>query len=322
MRAKRFILTYSQLADSFNRDGLGEHLKSLCPDFECISISVEEHPKTGGHHIHVYLDSGKPTGLTINDPLFFDYCEHHPNIKGIQVTPHKAYRYCTKDGVIIFEEGEPPETPSKTSGDDKWSTIMAASTKEEFLKSAMEHAPRDTVLHFQSLQSFADWKYRDNPEDYSSCEMTCHCEEYPQLTEWVQTNLHSPVQGRPKSLIIWGPSLTGKTLWARSLGKHAYFPGLFMLEGFNADEVQYAVFDDLLNGIHTIPNFKFWLGGQREFVIGDKYMRKQRIKWGKPSILIGNNDPREGVSSQDKLWLEANCIFVEITGTLSEPYLE
>jgi len=92
-----------------------------------------------------------------------------------------------------------------------------------------------------------------------------------------------------------------------------------MLEGFNAKEAQYAIFDDMVDGINSIPNFKAWLGGQAEFIIGDKYMRKQRIEWSKLSILIGNTDPRNGCSDSNLDWLEANCVFFHVTGSLIEP---
>lgn len=122
-----------------------------------------------------------------------------------------------------------------------WKTKVEAGSKEEFLKKAAEVAPLETALHFPALLSYAERKYRDTPEAYVFCEMTCQREQQPELMEWVQTYLRSPHQGRPKSLILWGPTLIGKTLWARSLGTHAYFPGLFMLEGFNATESQYAI---------------------------------------------------------------------------------
>jgi len=168
--------------------------------------------------------------------LFFDFSNTHPNIKPIRLTPYKAYEYVLKDGNIIFHEGTPPKPPSKQNNDDKWHTIMSAQSKEEFLKVASELAPRETCLHFNSLMSYADWKYRDNLDEYSSCEITCHYDKYPQLTEWVQTYIRNPYNGRPKSLVMWGETLLGKTLWTRSLGKHACFPGLFMLEGFNPSE--------------------------------------------------------------------------------------
>ena len=65
----------------------------------------------------------------------------------------------------------------------------------------------------------------------------------------------------------------------------------------------------MLKGMELVPDFKFWMGGQQEFVVGDKYMRKQRIRWGKPSIYLANEDPRGKISPNDVEWLNTNCIF-------------
>ena len=64
----------------------------------------------------------------------------------------------------------------------------------------------------------------------------------------------------------------GKTIWARSLGNHAYFGGLFSLDE-NLDGVEYAIFDDF-GGIKFLPSYKFWLGHQKQFYVTDKYKGK------------------------------------------------
>lgn len=295
-------------------------LKSKFPNFVCIAAALEEHPETGGWHIHAYIDGGSNHPV-INDSSFLDFCDTHPNILPVRTTPWKSHEYVLKDGNILFEEGTAPEAPNK-SASDEWALIAEAPTADEFLNRAVKTKPRDSLLHFSSLQAYASWRYRKEPDPYTSCELICHCEKYPQLTEWVQTYLHRPYRGRPKSLILFGATRLGKTLWARSLGKHAYFPGLFLLEDFNEEKVDFALFDDLVHGMHTLPNAKHWLGGQTEFVIGDKYMKKRRIRWGKPSIYISNPDPRGECTTEMKEWMKGNCICVEIKDQLAEPYIE
>jgi hypothetical protein len=120
MRAQRYLLTYSQVPDTFDRDGLGPFLRSIFEKATCITVAVEE-----------------------------------------------------------------PETLSKLSSDDKWSTILEATTKEDFFKAAVDTAPRDSVLHFSSLLTFADWRYRDTPGEFITPEYECRCDAYPILTEWV-----------------------------------------------------------------------------------------------------------------------------------------
>lgn len=121
--------------------------------------------------------------------------------------------------------------------------------------------------------------------------------------------IYSGIRG--VSLLLWGESRTGKTLWARSLGNHAYFGGLFSLEEFEYDEnVDYAVFDDIQGGFKYFPGYKSWLGQQTEFYSTDRYRKKKHIKWGKPCIWIMNENPYE--QDVDIDWLEKNCIIQKI----------
>ena len=116
--------------------------------------------------------------------------------------------------------------------------------------------------------------------------------------------------GRRRSLCLYGDTRLGKTLWARSLGKHAYYGGLFSLDESIID-VKYAVFDDINGGLKFFPNYKSWLGCQEQFYCTDKYKGKKLVHWGRPCIWLSNEDPRtnEGV---DIDWLEGNCDFVHV----------
>ena len=105
---------------------------------------------------------------------------------------------------------------------------------------------------------------------------------------------------RGQSLVLWGESRLGKTVWARSLGKHAYFGGLFSMDE-SLDDVAYAVFDDF-GGLKYLPTFKFWLGHQRQFYVTDKYKGKKLVEWGKPSIWLSNSNPLEDTVLNRKMW--------------------
>lgn len=92
-------------------------------------------------------------------------------------------------------------------------------------------------------------------------------------------------QDSPRSLVLYGPTRMGKTVWARSLGKHLYFCGLFSYaEAVRYADVRYAVFDDLQGGIKFFHGFKNWLGAQKQFQIKGLYRDPQLIDWGKPCI--------------------------------------
>jgi hypothetical protein len=118
------------------------------------------------------------------------------------------------------------------------------------------------------------------------------------------------MQRRPKSLILYGPSRTGKTCWARSLGRHVHHSNTINMD-LHDDTAEYAIFDDIEGGIKEI-NYKNWLGGQLHFSMTDKYKKKKSIIWGKPSIFISNDHPFHTKRDIDVAWLEANTIVVHI----------
>lgn len=125
------------------------------------------------------------------------------------------------------------------------------------------------------------------------------------------------IKYRKQSLVVFGATRLGKTVWARSLGKHLYFCGLYSYkEAKRAGEVEYAIFDDLQGGIKFFHGFKNWLGCQQQFQIKGLYRDPELITWGKPCIWLSNTDPRDDMTSADIAWMEGNCTFVEITTSL------
>lgn len=84
------------------------------------------------------------------------------------------------------------------------------------------------------------------------------------------------------------------------------------------DDAEYVIFDDF--EWRYLPFKKQFIGCQKEFTITDKYRRKRTIKWGKPSIVISNddNDPWKEMSFSDKEWYSANSIRVTIDNPLFE----
>jgi hypothetical protein len=77
------------------------------------------------------------------------------------------------------------------------------------------------------------------------------------------------------------------------------------------EDCDYAVFDDMSGGFKFFNNYKGWLGCQHEFTITDKYRAKKKLMWGRPSIMLMNDDP-EASPDVDLDWLRANCIIVYI----------
>ena len=126
-----------------------------------------------------------------------------------------------------------------------------------------------------------------------------------------QDNLLNTRQHRPKSLCLIGGSKLGKSLVARSFGKHNYFHGMWNLDEWD-DSAVYNIFDDIPGQLHSF-DYKGFLGAQHDLTVADKYKKKRHIQNGKPCIYISNNDPlKTKKGKEDRDWLLANCIFVYV----------
>lgn len=134
----------------------------------------------------------------------------------------------------------------------------------------------------------------------------------PSLRVRLNRNTNSVV-GRPKSLILYGETRLGKTLWARSLGPHIYCCLQFNVDDVrgNLEEAQYAVFDDMQGGFKFFPAYKGWLGAQKSFTVTDKYKGKTTIEWGRPTIWLMNESP-SSCTDVDYDWLMGNCYIAHI----------
>lgn len=80
------------------------------------------------------------------------------------------------------------------------------------------------------------------------------------------------------------------------------------------EETQYAVFDDF-GGLKYCPQYKFWLGAQKQFTVTDKYKGKKIIEWGRPSIWLSNDNPLDeyGLRDTEVEWLKGNCVIIHLT---------
>ena len=100
----------------------------------------------------------------------------------------------------------------------------------------------------------------------------------------LEYNLTHLLGGRPRSLILWGETRLGKTIWARSLGAHIYCCLQGNVDDFKAglEDAKYAVLDDMQGNFQFFPSYKGWLGAQQTFTVTDKYRGKTTIQWGAP----------------------------------------
>ncbi|ATG71331.1 replication associated protein [Gopherus associated genomovirus 1] len=311
--ARYGLLTYPQCGD-LDPWAIVEMLGRL--GAECI-VGRESH-QDGGVHLHAFFMF--ESKFESRNVRIFDVDGMHPNVVRGYSTPEKGYAYAVKDGDVVagglgMESIRRPVSESRSV----WDEIVLAGSREEFFEACARLAPRALCCSFTSLNCYADWKYRPEPVPYEHPgNVSLSTANFPELAAWVSHNLEGLEHpGKRRSLVLYGPTRLGKTLWARSLGRHAYFGGLFSLDE-DVSDVDYAVFDDMQGGIKFFHSYKFWLGAQSQFYATDKYKGKRLIDWGKPSIYISNNNPLED-EGVDHDWMLGNCDFVEITESLLVP---
>lgn len=222
--SKTVLLTYSQVDNetinaflspaSHHFDHVASTLRTPC----MYRLGREQH-QDGGTHFHVFLSFGER--VNSRNERLFDFGSSHPNIQIIRRTPEKAFDYAGKDGDIIYEHGERPgESGTLSSGRDSiWADALSAEHKEDFLGTLRNRAPRDYVLYFDAIERFADRHYTPPQPEYRS--PSFETIERERVEPWLQqSGINDGTRhGRVRSLILWGPTRTGKTVWSRSLGK-------------------------------------------------------------------------------------------------------
>lgn len=253
-----------------------------------------------GIHFHVFLSFTEK--LRARDTTLFDledqfgriYHPHFDKIKGIK----NMVIYCTK------EDKEPLATFD-------WEPYTVKRIKEEvdmeevynldwscgadfldYVKGRWPNYFTNRYLQLKEIAKTYDVKKRKifipKYDDFRHVPPIC--------SAWVDNELKPSIEGtkdRPAPLLLLGKGKTGKTSWARSLGKHLYFQNYFNLKKWD-DDVDYIILDDMdSNGKPLEECFRSWkpfFGAQLEFELCDKYMPKVSIEnWGKPCIWISNS---------------------------------
>uniref|UniRef100_A0AAU6S5B5 Replication associated protein n=2 Tax=unclassified Gemykolovirus TaxID=2763233 RepID=A0AAU6S5B5_9VIRU len=303
-----FMLTYPKTPTGWTCDNLVTTLDGLGCDYR---IGRELH-QDGSPHYHAMLVFAEP--YSDDDARITFTCDGRtPNIKMRRAKPQNGWDYVgkhagTKEGhEIVAERGMRPggeDDGTERPSNDVWHEIILARTREEFFDSAARLAPRQLACSFSQLTAYADWKYRVAEKLYET--PVGNFEVPIELQRWANENL--------EGLVLFGATRLGKTVWARSLGRHYYTAGLWDLAGFD-ESVEYAIFDDMVNGLRAgYFKYKDWMGGQFNFTVQDKYAKKKRVNWGKAAIYITNVDPRLDANAGDIEWdwMEENCTFYEV----------
>ena len=229
MYAKSLLLTYSQTTEE-QQDGFlhrkenhFEHVTNALGSPRLYRLGRELR-HDDGTHFHVFVAWDKR--ISIQKECLLDFYGSHPNIKAIQRFPEYAWDYVGKDGDVIHELGGRPRKSVTLSSrcDSVMADALHEQCKEKFLSTLRNRAPRDYVLYHDAITSFANKHYSPSPRDNESPPIGTALPQ-PIIDWYNQSRIREGDRNGPvKSLAIWGPSHTGKTLWARSLGKHAWGP--------------------------------------------------------------------------------------------------
>lgn len=270
-------------------------------------IAQEQH-QDGTFHLHAYLRLTK--AIRTRDQFFADITDHdgktyHGNYRGAR-SPKSVLQYCTKGNT--WETNIPNfEIPAKPLRQ----IIDQSQTASEFIQQVKINLPRDWILYPDRYTAYAKSQWYEPPERYRSPYQLTDFSIPGIVRTWmdeVQERSTSTVWIRTRGLVLHGPSRTGKTSLARSIGPHIYWNHMINLDDW-FESADYIILDDI--DWDYVPAKKCFFGCQECFVLTDKYKKKQTVK-GKPVIYICNDLP----SALEEEWYKKNTYKVNIINNL------
>lgn len=329
--AKKFFLTYPQCHITCIYEFYQVLLKHLmdkgAPAIKNELCAKEAHAD-GGTHYHVVIEF--ETKLNVTSEKYFDLvvkdgddetgCVLHPNVQAVHKLAN-VLKYCTKQGEYINNRFclDPARFLTELVEQEAKDTNR---TRQEVIKGIM-HKGGDKALKFyhqidaylQVLEKPAATfdPVRVYPDDFR---IAADVDFYIR-TFWAMVhdeNFAGQRMPQNKSMWLWGPSRKGKTVLARSLGKHWYMQSMWNAACLD-DKAKYGVMDDI-NWDSLRHNYKGMLGMQLDVTVTDKYRKKTVYKGGLPVIVITNELP--DFTRAESEWLGENVIFVNVLEQLFE----
>lgn len=313
--SKKFFLTYPKCN---NKEAVHAFLCKPTPRGGAAPVYVKtslEHHADGSEHIHalVIYDKERQVRLS-NNPETFDVEGHHPNVQ-IAQCPGSVDDYISKEDEAPLVMGEMPDDMKKKrardgDGSSEWATIVSSDTKDEFMAKVRSWKPRDYALNHEKLIFYANSVYKTKTNYVSP-----FSDDDFFLPRAIKTWLADEFTKteRAKCLCLIGPTRCGKTAWARSLGQHVFWRGLFSVTEWR-DEAKYLVLDDI--DWEFLPNKKQLLTAMGECILTDKYVKKTTLVNYKPAIYLCNTDPRDKWTTDESSYWGENMTFVTIKGPL------
>ncbi|AGK90272.1 rolling-circle initiation protein [Capraria yellow spot Yucatan virus] len=307
LQANNIFLTYAQC--DIPKDEALQMLQSLHwaivkPLY--IRVSREEH-SDGFPHLHCLLQlSGKSN---IKDAGFFDLthprrsARFHPNIQAAKDT-NAVRNYITKEGDYCESGQYKVSGGSKANKDDVYHNVVNAASAGEALELIRAGDPKSFIVNYHNLVPNLDRLFQKAPEPWVPPFRLSSFTNVPdEMQEWADEYFGRGSAARPIraiSIIVEGDSRTGKTMWARALGRHNYLSGhLDFNSRVYSNDVEYNVIDDVAPHYLKLKHWKELIGAQMNWQTNCKYGKPVQIKGGIPSIVLCN--PGEGASYKDFL---------------------
>nr|CRI68613.1 Replication protein [Pepper huasteco yellow vein virus] len=328
LNAKNYFLTYPQCSISKEEALAQLHNLSTPVKKKYIKICKESH-EDGQPHLHVLIQFEGKYQCTNN--RFFDLvsstrsAHFHPNIQGAK-SSSDVKTYIDKDGDTVewgeFQIDGRSARGGQQSANDTYAKALNSASAEEALQIIKEEQPQHFFLQFHNIVSNANRIFQTPPEPWVPPFQQASFNNVPAImTQWVSDNVCDAAARplRPLSLVVEGPSRTGKTLWARSLGPHNYICGHMDLSPkIYSNNAWYNVIDDIPP--HYVKHFKEFMGAQRDWQSNCKYGKPIQIKGGIPTIFLCNPGPQSSYKeylSEEKNrslndWVQKNAIYVTI----------
>lgn len=209
----------------------------------------------------------KNTFLTYPDSsTWYPQADQHNSIQTFrELNPRPQVKsYIQKDGDVIswgeFQIDGRSTRGCVQSANDAYAEALNSGSKDQALQILKEKAPKNYILHYHHLIGKLGRIFKTTPKKYTPPFSLDSFNNVPdELWDWIweselgstafpsELRENAPAEPlRHKSLVLEGDSRTGKTLWARALGKHNYLSGHLDLNDkvFSLD-ADYNIIDDV-----------------------------------------------------------------------------